>query len=121
MPASLIGVIISPWATVPVGTEQDTVGEFRTVAGDDVRSPKYRAIIALEQSVLGYHLQPITGELLHDPLTTVFVGLAVHRARTEVALLLTKGISAVGTEGGTHRLQGNIIRVCRLLAKTTGY
>ena len=101
-----------------MGTNKDTISEFRTIAGDDIRRAQHRTVVALEQSLLGRHLQPITGELLHDPSTTIIVGLTVHRTRAKVALLLTKSIGTISTESRTYWLHGNSLSRRSLLAQT---
>jgi hypothetical protein len=103
-----------------VGTKKNTVREFRTITGDDVRSTQHRTVVTFEKSLLGGHLKTVASELLHNPLGTVFVSLAVHRTGTEVALLLTEGVGTVGTEGRANRVSDGRVGVGGLLAKTAG-
>ena len=104
MPVGLIRIVIGPGTTVPVGTEEDTVCEIRAIAGNDVGGTEHRAVVAFEQGFLGSYTHAIGLELLHDPCTTVFVGLAVHGARTKFALGLAESEGAVSTEGWTYGL-----------------
>ena len=36
MPVGLIRVVVGPGTTIPVGTDEHTLGLFRTIAGDDI-------------------------------------------------------------------------------------
>ena len=116
----LIRIVVSPGAAVPMGTDKNTVFEFWTVAGDDVRSTEHRAVITFEECLLGRDCQPETAELIHNPLGAKVMGLAVHRARAEVTLLLAIAIGTICRKSGTYRLHGNTIVVGSLLTQATG-
>ena len=90
MPVGLVRVVIRPRPAVPVGTEQDAVGEFGTVAGDDVRAVEGRTVVTLQFALLGDDGHAVALKLADDPLLAEVMGLAVHSAGTEVALLLTE-------------------------------
>ena len=116
MPVGLVGVVISPGTTIPVGTEQDAVGEFWTVAGNDICGMEGGAVVAFQLAFLGDDSHAVTLELVDDPLFTKVVGGTVHGAGTEVALLLTEEIGAISIEGGTDG--GLCLGVGGLLAET---
>ena len=120
MPVGLIRIVISPWTTVPVGTDQDAVCEVRAIAGDDVGGTEHRAVVAFEQGFLGSDTHAIGLELLHDPCATIFMGLTVHGTRTKFALGLTESEGAVSTEGRTCGLEDSDVVRGGLLAKTAG-
>ena len=87
-----------------MGTDEDAVCEFRTIAGDDVRGTEHRAVVAFEQGLLGGDTHAIGFELLHDPRTTIFVSLTVHRTRAKFALGLAENEGTVSTEGRAYGL-----------------
>ena len=72
-----------------MGTEQDTGGSLRIIMSDDIGILQYRAIISLEVCFLLLYLTSELLELPYNPFVTKIVCLAIHRARTEVALSLT--------------------------------
>ena len=72
-----------------MGTEQNTIGYFWFKAGDDVGTLQNRTVVPLQVCLLGRYRQTERCKFLCDPFPTSLVGLAVHRTRTEVALLLT--------------------------------
>ena len=88
-PVGTVGIIICPRTTVPMGTEQDTSGSLRIIMSDDIGILQYRAIISLEVCFLLLHLTSEQLELPDNPFATLVMCLAIHRARTEVALSLT--------------------------------
>ena len=94
----LVWVVVSPGTTVPVGTEQDALLFFWLIACNDIIALKGGAVETFKCGSLFGHVHAVTLELLNNPLSTLFVSLTVHGARTEVALLLTEGISGVGRE-----------------------
>ena len=116
----LIRVVVGPGTAVPVGADEDAVSEFWTITGDDVRGSEHGAVVTFEQGLLGGDTHAIGFELLHDPRTTIFVSLTVHRTRAKVALGLAEGVGTVCTEGRAYGLgrDGIVARRC-LLAETT--
>ena len=93
-----VRVVVSPGTTVPVGTEQDTLLFFWLIARNDIIALKGGAVETFKCGSLFGHIHAVALEFLNNPLSTLFVSLTVHGARTEVALLLTEGISGVGRE-----------------------
>ena len=90
VPVGAIWVVVSPRTTVPVGTQHNASRSLRIVVGDDVGVLQYRSIISLQVSLLSFHLAAELLKLLHNPLATLIMCLAIHRARTEIALRLTE-------------------------------
>ena len=115
MPVGFVRIVICPGATVPVGTEQDTVGELGTVAGNDVGAVERGAVVAFQFALLRDDGHAVALELADNPLLTEVVGLTVHGAGSEIALLLAEEIGTVGIEGGADG--GLRLSVCCLLAE----
>ena len=90
-----------------MGADEDAVGEFRLIAGDDVVGQERRAVEAFDGGALLRHLQAVVLKLTGYPLSALLVGLAVHSAWSEVALGLTEGIGRVGIKADGYG--------CRLL------
>ena len=101
MPIGLVGVVVSPGTAVPVGTEHDALLLLWSVAGYNVVAEQGRAVVALEGGALFGDTHAVVLELGGNPLSTLLVGLAVHGARSEVALLLAEQVGGVGREGGS--------------------
>ena len=72
-----------------MSAKQDAGFSLRVVMGDDVGILQYRAIIALQVSLLGLYLAAKLLKLAHNPFATLIVRLAVHHARSEIALCST--------------------------------
>ena len=64
--------------------------------GNDIRGLEHRAVVAFQIGFLKRHLIAILRKLFFYPLGTKLVGIAVHGARPEVALLLAEGIGGIG-------------------------
>ena len=60
--------------------------------GNDIGALEDSAVIAFEVGFLHFHLITILLELLPNPLSALFVGLAVHDTRTIAALGSTEQI-----------------------------
>lgn len=88
-----------------MGTEQDAGFSLRVVMGDDIGILQDGTIIALEVSLLGFYLATKLLELAHYPFATLVVRLAVHDARTEIALCGTISQRRIGIKGRTYRIQ----------------
>ncbi len=88
-----------------MGTEQDAGFSLRVVMGNDIGILQDRTIIALEVSLLGLYLAAKLLELAHNPFATLIVRLAVHHARTEIALCSTISQRRIGIKGRTYRIQ----------------
>ena len=86
-----------------MGTEQQTIRKFRTVAGGDVGCLQRSAVKATEGGELGGHRKTIGSKLLLDPAATGIVGVAVHDTGSEGTLTLTELIGAISAE---HRTDG---------------
>ena len=93
-----IRVVVSPRTTVPVSTEHDALLFVWLIACNDIIALKGGAVETFKCGSLFGHVHAVVFELLYNPLPTQFVSLAIHCARSEVALLLTEGISGVGRE-----------------------
>ena len=91
-------VIICPWTTVPMSTQQITLLDIRIDARYNVGGGEHRAIPSFKIGLLGEHGTAIAFELVDNPLSTLFMGLGVHNARAEITLFSTKDIGAVLTE-----------------------
>ena len=118
MPIRFIRIVICPGTTVPMGTKQDPVCELRLITCDNIRTLKHRAVVALQKRLLRNDAHAILLELADNPLLTVIMRLAVHRASTKIALSLTERIGTIGTESRAHRLHGDAVIAC-LLSKVT--
>ena len=86
---SFVRIVISPWSAVPVCTEHDALFGLRLKAGNNVGCLEWCTVVALQCGFLRGHRHAQLSKLTGYPLSTAFVGLAVHRAWSEVALLLT--------------------------------
>lgn len=73
--------------------------------GDDIGILQDGTIIALEVSLLGFYLATKLLELAHNPFATLVVRLAVHDARTEIALCGTISQRRISIKGRTYRIQ----------------
>ena len=104
-PVGTVGVVVSPRTAVPMSTEQDAGFSLRVVMGDDIGILQDGTIIALEVSLLGLYLTTKLLELAHNPFATLVVRLAVHDARTEIALCGTISQRRIGIKGRTYRIQ----------------
>ena len=104
-PIGTVGIVISPRATVPMGTKQDAGFSLRIVMGNDIGILQYRAIIALQVCLLGLYLAAKLLELAHNPFATLIVRLAVHHARTEIALRCTISQRRISIESRTYGIQ----------------
>ena len=93
-----IRVVVSPGTTIPVGTEHDALLFVWLIACNDIIALKGGAVETFKCGSLFGHVHAVVFELLYNPLPTQFVSLTIHCARSEVALLLTEGISGVGRE-----------------------
>lgn len=100
-----------------MGTKQDTVCLRRQITGDNICALQLSAVEARQRSLLFGNGHSVPLELRDYPPTTLFVGLTVHRTRTEVTLLLTELKSTVGDKGRSYWLNTHRIVIRSLLAK----
>lgn len=77
----------------------------RIVAGNDIGTLQRCAVVASERGLLGRNLATELLKLLDNPLGTQLMGIAVHRAGTEIALRLTIGIGGIGHKSRTYGRQ----------------
>ncbi len=74
--------------------------------GNDIGILRYRAIVSSFRSASGrIYLAAKLLELAHNPFATLIVRLAVHHARTEIALRCTISQRRIGIEGRTYGIQ----------------
>ena len=100
-----------------MGTKQDAVCLRGQITGDNIRALQLGAVEARQCCLLLGNGHSVLLELRDYPLTTLFVGLAVHRTRTEVTLLLTELEGTVGNKGWSYWLHTHRIVTRSLLAK----
>ena len=104
-PIGTVGIVICPRATVPMSTEQNAGFSLRVVMGNDIGILQYRAIITLQVCLLGLYLAAKLLELAYNPFATLIVRLAVHHARSEIALRCTISQCRIGIESRTYGIQ----------------
>ena len=99
----LVDVIIGPRATVPMGTQEIALLDIRIDTCYDICGGEHRTIPALQIGFLGNDSTAIALELVDNPLSSLLMRLRVHCARAKLALLSTKDIGTVFTEGRTTK------------------
>ena len=75
------------------------------IACNDIGTVKRCTIVAFEHSLLLNYFHTKDLELIHNPLFTIIMSLAVHGPWTKVALTLAILIGTISTEHRTNRLQ----------------
>ena len=104
-----------------MGTDQDTVGELRTIAGGDIRGLQGGAVETAHSGKLGGDGKTVDGKLLLDPSATGIVGIAVHHTGSEGTLAFAEQIGTIGIEHGAYGCERDaIIGYGSLFAETAG-
>ena len=120
--ARAVGVGIGPRTAFPVRADDDAVGEFGAIGGDDVARLEHVAVPRREADFLFRDFQPQGLKPCRDVVAAAAMGFRVGHARPEVALRLDGGKCRVGDEahaGDACRVYGvgrRGLRIARVFA-----